>query len=89
MNRGAHHEVPAPDRTNRIEALLSEIRDAVCAPWYWFLVRGLLYSAGFAIGTALTITLASYLLQALGVIPGLGGFLLHVRALIDSQSGHH
>lgn len=81
--------VPGADtaRRNRIETLLREIRDAVNPPWYWSFVRGLLYAAGFIIGTALTIALAGYLLDVLGIIPGLGGFLSHVQTLINNQ-GH-
>jgi hypothetical protein len=74
------------DRTlEHIEHEVHAIRENTRPSWGSAVIDGLLRGAGFTLGSIALLAFAGYVLTILGVIPGLGDIVAHLREALHAK----
>ena len=73
------------NKQENVKEILEEIRDNTATPWWRAAVNGLLYGAGWVIGTVFAIAALGWFLSLFGVIPGFGELTSRLQNIVQSN----
>jgi len=68
----------------RVEGILDDIKQNTSTPWWRWIISGLLYGAGWVVGTVLAFAALGWILSIFGIIPGFD----QIAAWLQSAMNH-
>jgi len=77
---------PEVKQLKKIERQIDEIKDRTSSPWR-ALIGGVLYGAGWIVGSVATVALLGWILSLMGFVPGFGDIAGYLHGIVESWHG--